>query len=298
MRFRVVVVALVVSACRSSVPTAVAPPAAPPAPAPVATPPATDASVADTGNEPAPDSVVDLDGDGRPDRVYNDDARVVRQAANGPLEEELRLESAEDNNHVTAQLTFGSRTALVVQGTGHEVDHDGARTRSYTWGSVGVFEFPAGGAARRVWEFRAEFNAQDDHEDWRFAPQPDGSLLATSTLGDDGAQGTEVTSRLVRNREGVFEAVTCWDASPPAAPEPPCETTLAAGGSLRVTERMRPGPNATGVPAGTRVTVLRRGTVRRGTAMLSCVRFGASIVYLGWAFVTDAERARCAPVAR
>jgi hypothetical protein len=281
------------------VPAAVAPPASPPAPAPVAPPPATSAaSVADAGDGPAPDPVVDLDGDGRPDRVYLDDARVVRQTANGPLEERLRLESAEDDNHVTAQLAVGGRVLLVVQGSGHEVDHDGPRTRSYTWGSVGVFEFAARGPARLLWEFRSEFNAQDDHEDWRFAAQPDGSLLATSTLGDDGAQGTEVTARLVRNRDGVFEPATCWDASPPASPEPPCETTLAAGGSLRVTERMRPGPNATEVPAGTRVTVLRRGTVRRGAATLSCVRFGAGVVNLGWAFVTDAERARCTPVAR
>lgn len=252
-----------------------------------------------TPAEPRADSVIDLDGDGRRDRVYNDPARVIRQTASGPQEEELRLESAENNSHITSQFTLDRLPALVVMASGHEVDHDTpGRPRSYTWGSVGVFQFAVGAPARRVWEFRSEFNQGDDPEDWRFAPQPDGSILATSTLGDDGVRGAAVSTLLVRNRQGVFEPTTCWQTSPLAAPEPPCETTLGAGGRLRVTERTRPGPNAGSVRAGSRVTVLRRGTVRRGVATLSCVRVHGSVEGPGWAFVTDAERARCTPVRR
>ncbi len=248
--------------------------------------------------EPTADSVVDLDGDGRPDRVYNDGARVVRQTANGPAEEDLRLESAEDNTHVAAQFTLDGRPALVVMASGHEVDHDGPRTRSYTWGSVGVFQFAVGARARCVWEFRSEFNRGDDPQDWRFVQQPNGGVLATSRLGDDGVRGAAVSALLVRNRDGVFAPSTCWQTSPLAAPQPPCETTLHAGGALRVTERTQPGPNASSVPPGSRVTVLVRGTVRRGAATLSCVQIHGRTEGLGWAFVTDTERARCTPITR
>jgi len=249
--------------------------------------------------DPPADSVIDLDGDGRADRVYNNDARVVRQSASGPTDEDLRLESASDGTHIASQFTLDRLPALVVMASGHETDHDTpGRLRSYTWGSVGVFTFAVGAPARRVWEFRAEFNQADDRYDWRFAPQPNGSIIATSTLGDDGVRGAAVSALLVRNRQGVFEPTTCWQTSPLTAPEPPCETTLRAGGALRVTERTRPGPNASTVRAGARVTVLRRGTVRRGAATLSCVRVHGSVDSPGWAFVTDAERARCTPVAQ
>ena len=57
---------------------------------------------------------------------------------------------------------------------------------------------------------------------------------------------------------------------------------------------LRPSENGAAYRAGTRVAVLQRGSVRRGSATLSCVRVLDDVGTVGWAFVTDAERARCA----
>ncbi len=243
-------------------------------------------------------SVVDLDGDGRLDRVFNERARVVRQTASGPLEEDLRLAHAQDNPHVTGQFTLDGRPALVVMAPGHDDDFDPFGTHSDNWGSVGVFQFTAGAPARRVWEFRSEFDRRDDFRDWRFVPQHDGSVLATSQIGDDGVRRAAVSTRLVRNNEDVFAQSTCWQRPPLAEPQPPCETTLVAGGGMRSTELTRPGPNTSIMLPGMRVTVLLWGTTRHGAATLSCVQLRVRPDVMGWAYVTDADRARCRPVRR
>jgi|GEM_PF-5109865 hypothetical protein len=271
-----------------------APPVTAPARAPVSPPPpaAPDAVAVAPGE--VPDAVLDLDGDGRVDQVFHDPARVVRHSASGPLPEDLVVPSADQGNAVVGQVTLDGRPALVVEGNGREVDHDTpGRLRSYTWAGVGVFEFPAGAAARLGWEFRVETN-RIAHDGWRVVATPDGSLLVTSNLGDDGVAGAAVTARLVRNGDGGFAQAGCWQAAPPSAPEPPCETAIRAPFHLRLTETMRPSENGSTYRAGTRVAVLQRGSLRRGSATLSCVRVLDDVGGVGWAFVTDAERARCA----
>lgn len=292
MNVRALCVAALALACRRvdhPTPAPVAPP--PPRAVPAPVPAAPDGGAAASA-EGAPDALVDLDGDGQVDQVFNDPPRVVRH---GRDPEALSLDSADQSNVITGRLPLGGRIFVVVEGVGHEVDHDApGGARSYTWGGVGLFEFRPGEGARVAWEFRTEAN-QVDPASWRFAPQSDGTILATSTLGDDGLPHTAVTARLARTAAGDLHAVTCWQPALPSIAETPCTTTVRSSFHLRLTETMRPSESAPSYPAGTRVTVLQRGTVRRGAATLSCVRLPDEAGSVGWAFVTDAERARCAP---
>lgn len=278
--------------CRSAMPAAPAPSHAP---APM--PSIVDAGIGDVGVDagapPEGTELVDLDGDGRLDELRRDPADVVLHRAGGEQAVSFELPSAVDGNVVTDRLTLDGRAVVVVEGSGHEVDHDGPRTRSYTWAGVGLFAFPTGESPRLLWEYRIEMNGADGTGGWRFAPQADGSVLVTTSLGDAGLPRTPVTARLTRTGDGTYELSTCWQATPPANAEPPCETVLRSAFRLRPVETMQPGEGSSGYAAGTRVRVLQRGTTRRGTATLSCVRTLGDAPSLGWTFVTDAERARC-----
>ena len=240
-------------------------------------------------------TAIDIDGDAQADAVvtHEDHCVLIRQNPGGITAELLAPETADQSVQCLPLFALHGRTLVPVVATGHETDNG----RSETWTSIALFAATPMHAAVNVWEHRVPTNNGDDAVASAFVPLPDGTLAASSSLGDDRPAGASGSFHAVLRWNGAqnrFDQISCWQPTRPTASPaamPGCTGTPGASFHLRVAEQLEAPRSSAEFPAGTRLTVLAPGTLTRGEARLHCVSTPSGDV--GYAFLTASELSGC-----